>query len=53
MVELAERAQSRFLREGRNASRIRHAHVVAVHDFGVHEAVPFLVMEFVEGESLA
>jgi serine/threonine protein kinase len=51
--EFAERAQSRFLREGRIASRVRHAHVVAVHDFGVHEGVPFLVMEFVEGESLA
>ena len=48
-----DRAQARFLREGRIASRIRHAHVVSVHHFGVHEGVPFLVMEFVDGESLA
>jgi serine/threonine protein kinase len=49
----AERAQARFLREGRIASRIRHAHVVTMHDFGIHEGVPFLVMEFVDGETLA
>jgi serine/threonine-protein kinase len=51
--DLADRAQARFLREGRIASRVRHAHVIATHDFGVHEGMPFLVMEFVEGESLA
>lgn len=51
--ELGARAQARFLREGRIASRVRHAHVVSVHDFGFHEGMPFLVMEFVDGESLA
>ncbi len=49
----AEQAQARFLREGRIASRIRHPHAVAVHDFGVYEGVPFLVMEFIDGETLA
>ncbi len=44
--------QARFMREGESASRIRHPHVVDVTDFGVHEGVPFLVMEYLEGESL-
>ena len=33
--------------------RIRHPHVVALLDAGEHEGVPYLVMEWVEGESLA
>ncbi|HEX4446111.1 MAG TPA: serine/threonine-protein kinase [Polyangiaceae bacterium] len=49
----AEQAEARFVREGRIASRIRHPNVIDVFDFGVHDGVPFLVMEFVDGESLA
>jgi serine/threonine protein kinase len=43
----------RFLREGRAAAQVRHAHVVDVFDFGVENGVSFLVMELVEGETLA
>jgi serine/threonine protein kinase len=43
----------RFLREGRAAAAVKHAHVVDVFDFGVHEGTPFLVMELVDGETLA
>ena len=45
--------RARFLREGEAASRIRHDHVVDVTDFGIEGAVPFLVMELLDGESLA
>ena len=47
------RAEARFLQEGRIASRIRHPNVVGVFDFGVHDGVPYLVMELIDGESLA
>jgi serine/threonine protein kinase len=43
----------RFLKEGEAASRIKHPNVVSVLDVGTHEGAPFLVMEYLEGESLA
>ncbi len=49
----ARRAEARFLRERRIAAQIRHPHVVDVLDLGVHAGLPFLVMELVEGETLA
>ncbi len=45
--------RERFAREGRAAALVRHAHIVDVFDFGVHDGTPFLVMELVDGESLA
>jgi len=46
-------ARARFLREGEAASRIEHPNVVNVTDIGVGGDVPFLVMEFLDGENLA
>ncbi|HET6150004.1 MAG TPA: serine/threonine-protein kinase [Polyangia bacterium] len=45
-------ARARFLREGEAASRINHPNVVAVHDVGTVGETPFLVMEYLEGETL-
>lgn len=45
--------QSRFLREARAAGSLRSSHVVSVFDYGVDDGTPFLVMELLEGESLA
>ena len=45
---------SRFRREARAACRIDHPHVATIHDFGHDEGqVPYLVMEYVPGPSLA
>ncbi len=43
----------RFEREARSAASIRHPHIVDVTDFGeTEEGVFYLVMEYVEGETL-
>lgn len=42
----------RFLREGRALAKLKHPNVVTVHDVGEHEGAPYLVMEFLEGQSL-
>jgi len=43
---------ARFLREGQATARLRHPHAVDVFDVGVDQGVPFLVMEFLDGETL-
>ncbi len=43
----------RFRREAQAAASLRSAHVVQVLDYGVHEETPFLVMELLQGQSLA
>ncbi|MEU6574207.1 serine/threonine-protein kinase [Streptomyces sp. NPDC046805] len=46
-------AASRFRLEAETAGRLSHPHVVGVLDFGEQEGRLFLVMELVEGDSLA
>jgi serine/threonine-protein kinase len=47
-------AISRFNREAQNASRINHANVAAVYDFGeTGDGMTYLAMEFIEGPSLS
>jgi eukaryotic-like serine/threonine-protein kinase len=43
----------RFEQEFRTASRLDHPNIVRGLDYGEHEDRPYLVMEFVEGETLA
>ncbi|MCC6521023.1 MAG: cyclic nucleotide-binding domain-containing protein [Polyangiaceae bacterium] len=44
--------RERFLLEARMASRLSHPHVIAVSDVGVEHDLPYLVMDFLEGEDL-
>lgn len=48
----SENARRRFRREGRAAAAVRHDHVVAIHAVDEACALPYLVMEFIEGLSL-
>jgi serine/threonine protein kinase len=52
LLESAEGRQ-RFDAEARAISRLNHPHVCALYDVGHQEGVDFLVMEYVEGETLA
>jgi len=45
-------ARERLFREARAAAALSHPHVVAVHDVGEHQHMPYLVMELIEGPSL-
>ncbi|MCE9577052.1 MAG: protein kinase [Deltaproteobacteria bacterium] len=53
--DLAQDAPSleRFRREVRLARRVSHRNVARVFDIGDHDGEPFLVMELIDGESLA
>src|SRR5437867_3288339 len=43
----------RVLREARAVARLNHPHIAAVYDVLHHQDRIFIVMEYVEGESLA
>src|SRR5688572_24366704 len=46
-------AAPRILREARAASRLNHPNIVTVHELAKSGDIEFLVMEFVDGTSLA
>ncbi len=43
---------ARFQREARVVAKLEHPHIVPIYDFAEHEGRPYLVMKFVEGETL-
>jgi len=45
--------RGRFLREARLAARLSHPNVVRVYDVGEADGLPFIAMEYVDGETLA
>ncbi|MBI1322499.1 protein kinase [bacterium] len=51
-VMLCPRLLEKLETEARIHGRLEHPGIVALHDFGVEEELPYLVMEYVEGGSL-
>ncbi len=45
-------ARQRFARESRAAAAVVHEHVVAIHDVDTDGKTPYLVMQYIAGESL-
>ncbi len=45
--------RERFEREARAVAMLRHPHVCVLHDIGEDDGIAFLVMEFLDGETLA
>jgi WD40 repeat protein/serine/threonine protein kinase len=52
MLAVSESARQRFEREARAAAAIRHDHIVTIYQVGEDHGVPYLAMEFLEGEPL-
>ena len=43
---------ARFTREARIVARLIHPNIVPVYDFNEHEGMPYLVMRYIEGQTL-
>src|SRR5262244_203752 len=46
-------ARQRFEREAKTISQLSHSHICALYDVGNQDGVEYLVMEYLEGETLA
>ena len=46
-------AKQRFEREARTISSLNHPHICVLHDVGSEAGIAYLVMEYVQGETLA
>src|ERR1700676_4722927 len=49
----ADEFRERFYREARAAGGLSHPGIVTIFDVGEQDGVPYLVMEFIEGRTLA
>ncbi|MBI5351376.1 MAG: protein kinase [Chloroflexi bacterium] len=43
---------SRFQREARVVAKLEHPNIVPIYDYSEHEARPYLVMKYIEGDTL-
>ncbi|MEO8182093.1 MAG: serine/threonine-protein kinase [Deltaproteobacteria bacterium] len=51
LIEVPEMLE-RFLQEARSAAAVQSAHVIQVFDYGSEGGIPYIAMEFLEGENL-
>ena len=48
-----EQLRARFAREARAIAALTHPHICTLYDVGRHDEIDFIVMEYVEGDTLA
>jgi tRNA A-37 threonylcarbamoyl transferase component Bud32 len=44
--------EARFQREARLVAKLEHPHIVPIYDYSEHEGRPYLVMKYIEGDTL-
>lgn len=49
----SDRVDAIFLAEARATARCQHEHIVVIHDVGEHAGRPYMVLEFLRGQTLA
>ena len=49
----APELQQRFEREARTISQLNHPNICMLHDVGHHDGMPYIVLEYLDGDTLA
>ena len=43
----------RFAREAKTMAQLRHPNIITIHDYGAQDGLPYIVMEYLTGETLS
>ncbi|WP_437593636.1 nSTAND1 domain-containing NTPase [Sorangium sp. So ce1000] len=52
LTRLSRSGLQRFLIEAQATARCKHEHIVTIHEVNEHDGYPYMVLEYIEGQSL-